>query len=88
MPDAKNLETPNLDEALSPENWPPFDPVRHGAALERDELKRAIRSLMDALRDLIQLADQAMLEANRDGAEYDRERELHGARAVLQKEQR
>ena len=37
----------------------------------------------ELLRDLIELADQAMREANNDGGEYDRKAELAEARALL-----
>lgn len=45
----------------------------------------AAPDLYDALSDLVQLAEQAMRDAGRDGCEYDDEAELKAARAALQR---
>lgn len=42
-----------------------------------------VRELLDALKDLVGLADFAMKEANRDGGEFNRDEELKAARAAI-----
>jgi hypothetical protein len=65
--------------------------TEHARSLEREligaleALKIEIDRYRAELRDLIELADTAMLLANRDGAEYDRQNELHSARAAIEK---
>lgn len=53
---------------------------RHEIMAERDRLR-------EALGDLMGLAEQAMREANRDGAEYDIAESLAEARAALRGEE-
>lgn len=45
----------------------------------------AAPELLAALIDLVELADAAMQQANSDGAEYQRNDELHDARAAIAK---
>ena len=57
-------------------------------AMYREDLKRigALNSeLLEALNDLIHLAESAMLRANYDGGEYDINGELSDARAAIAK---
>ncbi len=45
----------------------------------------AAPELLQCLQDLVELANAAMQEANRDGSEYDRVAELANARAAIAK---
>lgn len=45
---------------------------------------RYIDELESALDDLISLADEAMLMANRDGGEFDRDEELREYRKLIE----
>ena len=45
--------------------------------------KEVIRQLVNALKDLVELADAAMLDANKDGCEYNRNKELSDAMLAI-----
>ena len=56
-----------------------------GLKLKVTRLQLDNAELLEALKDLISLADDAMHAANRDGAEYDRDAELAVACAAIKK---
>lgn len=54
----------------------------HAAAWSPERALAAL-ACVEQLRDILPLLNHAMLEANRDGAEYDRAEELRAPKAAL-----
>jgi hypothetical protein len=66
-----------MDKFNNPREFWPLPP------LDDDEQESENERLRAALEDLIPLAEAAMREANRDGAEYDTDAELREARRAI-----
>lgn len=67
-----------------PDGWPAIQMREVSALLDEIERLNGVScQLARELEDLIELADWAMQQANRDGAEYDRDGELQAARQAV-----
>lgn len=70
-------------------DWPEYQPARNSIEARMTGKAHGVpdvnAELLAALEELVELADGAMLEANRDGACYNRKEELSAARAAIAK---